>query len=82
MISGWKAKYSDILKEFRYDEKKDKESATLLDTILKKSKTSKKIQELIQGNTVFVIGAGPSLSHAIPKLKNLKKQQKLQQIVR
>ena len=27
MISGWKAKYADILKEFKYDEKKDKESA-------------------------------------------------------
>ena len=32
MISGWKTKYADILKEFRYDEKKDKESAILLDT--------------------------------------------------
>lgn len=73
MISGWKAKYADILKEFKYDEKKDKESAILLDTILKKSKTIKKIQDLIQGNTVLVIGSGPSLSHAIPKLKKLKR---------
>lgn len=77
MISGWKTKYTEILKEFRYDEKKDKESAILLDTILKKSKTSEKIQDLIQGNTVFVIGSGPSLSSAIPKLKRLKKGVKI-----
>ncbi|MFB5633040.1 MAG: 6-hydroxymethylpterin diphosphokinase MptE-like protein [Nitrosopumilus sp.] len=73
MISGWKTKYSEILKEFNYEEKKDKESAIILDTILKKSKTSEKIHDLIQGKTVFVIGSGPSLSTAIPKLKKLKK---------
>ena len=73
MISGWNTKYRDILKEFKYDEKKDNESAILLDTILKKSKTREKIQDLIQGNTVHVIGSGPSLSSAIPKLKKLKK---------
>ncbi|KFM14916.1 6-hydroxymethyl-78-dihydropterin pyrophosphokinase protein, partial [Marine Group I thaumarchaeote SCGC AAA799-D11] len=71
MISGWKTKYSEILKEFGYEEKKDKESATILNTILKKSKTEEKIRKLVQGNTVFVIGSGPSLSYAIPKLKNL-----------
>ena len=73
MISGWKTKYSEILKEFNYEEKKDKESAIILDTILKKSKTSEKIHDLIQGKTVFVIGSGPSLSTTIPKLKKLKK---------
>ena len=77
MIKDWKTKYTEILKEFRYDEKKDKESAILLDTILKKSRTSEKIQDLIQGNTVFVIGSGPSLSSAIPKLKILKKGVKI-----
>ncbi|QDI89115.1 DUF115 domain-containing protein [Candidatus Nitrosopumilus sp. SW] len=77
MISGWKTRYLDILKEFNYDEKKDKESAILLDTILKKSKTDEKICKLIQGKTVFVIGSGPSLSAAIPKLKKLKKAIKI-----
>ena len=69
MILGWKTKYSDILREFKYDEKKDKESATILDTIIKKSKTDEKIRSLIQGKTVFVIGSGPSLTYAIKKLK-------------
>ncbi|WP_016939495.1 MULTISPECIES: 6-hydroxymethylpterin diphosphokinase MptE-like protein [Nitrosopumilus] len=77
MISGWKKEYSDILKKFNYDQKKDKESAILLDSILKKSKVDEKIYDLIYGKTVFVIGSGPSLSFAIPKLRNLKKGTKI-----
>ena len=73
MISGWKKRYSEILKEFRYSEKKDKESAILLNSILKKSDTNKKITDLVKGKTVFVIGSGPSLPLAIPKLKKYKK---------
>jgi uncharacterized Rossmann fold enzyme len=77
MISGWEKKYSDILKEFKYSEKKDKESAVILNLILKKSNINKKIVNLVKGKTVFVIGSGPSLSTAIPKLKNLKKSIKI-----
>lgn len=77
MVSGWKTKYSDILIEFNYDEKKDREAATILDKILNKSKTNEKIRDLIQGKTVLVIGSGPSLSLAIPRLKKLKKQIKI-----
>jgi len=77
MILGWKKRYSDILKEFKYDEKKDKESAILLNSILEKSDTDKKIISLIKGKTVLVIGSGPSLSTAIPKLKNYKKTVKI-----
>jgi len=73
MILGWKKRYSEILKEFRYSEKKDTESAILLNSILKKSNANKKIISLIKGKTVFVIGSGPSLSLAIPKLKKYKK---------
>ena len=69
MISGWKKRYFSILKELNYSEKKDKESALILDSILKKTDTIKKIRKLIKGKTVFVIGSGPSLSIAIPKLK-------------
>jgi len=77
IISGWKKRYSDILKEFKYSEKKDKESAILLNSILKKSDVNEKIISLVKGKTVFVIGSGPSLSTAIPKLKNLKKSVKI-----
>ena len=77
MISGWKKRYFFILKELNYSEKKDKESALILDSILKKTDTIKKIKELIQGKAIFVIGSGPSLSIAIPKLKKFEKSIKI-----
>ena len=77
MISGWKKRYFTILKEMNYSEKKDNESALILDSILKKTDSIEKVKEIIQGNTVFVIGSGPSLSIAIPKLKKLKKSIKI-----
>jgi len=77
MISGWNKRYSDILKEFKYSKKKDKESAIILDSILKRSNVNQKIINLVKGKTVFVIGSGPSLSTAIPKLKNFKKSVKI-----
>ena len=77
MISGWEKRYFSILKELNYSEKKDKESALILDSILKKTDTIKKIRKLIEGKTIFVIGSGPSLSIAIPKLKKLEKSIKI-----
>jgi len=77
MISGWKKRYLLILKELGYSQKKDRESAIILDSILKKTNTTEKILKLIEGKTVFVIGSGPSLSNAIPKLKKLKKSIKI-----
>ena len=73
MILGWKKRYYEILNEFKYSEKKDKESSIVLNSILKKTNVNKKIISLIKGKTVFVIGSGPSLALAIPKLKNYKK---------
>ncbi len=73
MISGWKKRYSDIIKEFNYSGKKDKESAVILNSIIKKSNINEKIISLVKDKTVFVIGSGPSLSTAIPILKNFKK---------
>ena len=77
MISGWEKRYFSILKELNYSEKKDKESALILDSILKKTDTIKKIKKIIEGKTIFVIGSGPSLSIAIPKLKKLEKSIKI-----
>ena len=73
LISGWKKRYLEILKQFKYSEKKDRDSAVLLNSFLKKSNINQKISNLIKGNTVFVIGSGPSLSSSIPKLKKFKK---------
>ena len=77
MISGWKKRYLLILKELDYSQKKDKESAIILDSILKKTDTTEKISKMIEAKTVFVIGSGPSLSKAIPKLKKLKRTIKI-----
>ena len=77
MIPGWQKWYLQILKEFNYTEKKDRESAILLDSILKKSDTEKKLVKLISKRTVFVIGSGPSLSIAISEIKNFKKSIKI-----
>ena len=77
MISGWKKRYSEIRKEFNYSEKKDKESAVILNSIIKKSNINEKIISLVKDKTVFVIGSGPSLSTAIPILKNFKKTIKI-----
>ena len=72
IYSDWKKKYSDILIEFNYSEKRDKEAAIILNSILKKSNINKKIMDLIKDKTIFVIGSGPSLSRSISKLKNFK----------
>ncbi len=73
VISGWGKKYSNILKEFKYDEKKDKESAIILNSIIEKSNLNEKIFSLIKGKTVLVIGSGPTLSTAILELKKYEK---------
>ena len=77
MNLGWRKRYFSILKELNYSEKKDKESALILDSILKKTDTIEKIKKLIEGKTIFVIGSGPSLSVDIPKLKKLEKSIKI-----
>ncbi|MFB5638348.1 MAG: 6-hydroxymethylpterin diphosphokinase MptE-like protein [Nitrosarchaeum sp.] len=76
-ILGWSKKYAEILHEFNYDERQDRDSAIILDSILRKTVSVKKISKMVKGKTVFVIGAGPSLSKAIPVLKNFRKVTKI-----
>ncbi|MFB5610484.1 MAG: 6-hydroxymethylpterin diphosphokinase MptE-like protein [Nitrosopumilaceae archaeon] len=77
-IVGWEKKYSEIIKEFDYDKQQDYESAVLLNLILKNPVSLKKIKEIVSKKSVFVIGAGPSLSVSI---KHLKKFPKIPKIV-
>jgi hypothetical protein len=77
MISGWNLRYNDILKEFNYSKRKDMDSAILLESRIKNKNQIKKINQLINNQNVFVIGSGPSLSYAIPKLKPMKKVVKI-----
>ncbi|MBP0133966.1 MAG: DUF115 domain-containing protein [Nitrosarchaeum sp.] len=73
MILGWNKRYLEILREFKFSKKQDMESAIILDSILRKTVSINKINKQIKGKTVFVIGAGTSLSLAIPVLKNFSK---------
>jgi uncharacterized Rossmann fold enzyme len=68
-ILGWRKRYAEILDEFGYNEKDDLESAKILNSLLKSKFPLKKIQDKIESQNVFVIGAGPSLSSSIPILK-------------
>ena len=68
-ILGWRKRYTEILDEFGYNEKNDLESAKILNSLLKSKFSLKKIQDKIESQNVFVIGAGPSLLSSIPILK-------------
>jgi 2-amino-4-hydroxy-6-hydroxymethyldihydropteridine diphosphokinase len=68
-VSGWEERYKEILKEFNYNRKKDSEAARFLNSILKTSFPIKKLEQKIKGKTVFVIGAGPSLTSSIGSIK-------------
>jgi uncharacterized Rossmann fold enzyme len=71
-IKEWNSKYLEIRKEFGYSKRKDFESSLLLNFILKQTTSLEEIQKAIRGKSVFVIGAGPSLSTAIPYMKKYK----------
>jgi uncharacterized Rossmann fold enzyme len=77
MISEWNSRYNEILKEFNYNKREDTDSAELLDSMLGEENHIEKIHGLIKNQNVFVIGAGPSLSYAIPVLQNFKKTLKI-----
>ena len=76
-IAGWEKKYSEIIKEFGYDKEQDYESAILLNLILRNPIALKKLREIISKKSVFVIGAGPSLSSSIQHLKKFPKIPKI-----
>ena len=68
-IHGWKTRFKEIRKEFGYSENDDYVSAKKLNSLLKKKFSKKELQNAIEGKTVFVIGAGPSLSKSLRYIK-------------
>ena len=72
-IRGWKTQFNEIRKEFGYLEKDDLISVKKLDSILKGKNSKKQLQNIISGKTIFVIGAGPSLTKSLKHIKNIKK---------
>ena len=77
-IHGWKTKFNEIRKEFGYSEKEDLISAKKLNLLLKRKNSKKEFENIIKGKTVFVIGAGPSLSKS---LKHIRKSKNITKIV-
>ena len=76
-IRGWKTKFKEIRNEFRYSEAKDIQSAKKLNSILKKKFSEKQLEELIRNKTVYIIGAGPSLSKSLKYIKKSKNVTKI-----
>ena len=77
-IHGWKTKFNEIRKEFGYTETEDLVSAKKLNLLLKRKNSKKEFEDIIKGKTIFVIGAGPSLSKS---LKHIKKSKNITKIV-
>ncbi|MDC0187294.1 DUF115 domain-containing protein [Candidatus Nitrosopelagicus sp.] len=77
-IHGWKTKFNEIRKEFGYTETEDLVSAKKLNLLLKRKNSKKEFENIIKGKTVFVIGAGPSLSKS---LKYIRKSKNITKIV-
>ena len=76
-IHGWKTRFKEIRKEFGYSENDDYVSAKKLNSLLKKKFSKKELQNMIEGKTVFVIGAGPSLSKSLKYIKKCKNVTKI-----
>jgi len=72
-ITGWNSKYSEIVRQFGYNKRKDLKSAKILDSILSKPIPINTLKDKIHGKTVFVIGAGYSLSDSFNILKKYNK---------
>ena len=76
-IHGWKTKFKEIRKDFGYSENDDYLSAKKLNSLLKKKFSKKQLQNIIEGKTVFIIGAGPSLSKSLTYVKKCKNVTKI-----
>ena len=76
-IRGWKTQFKEIRKEFGYLEKDDLISVKKLDSLLKGKNSKNQFQNMIQGKTVFIIGAGPSLTKSLKYIKKSKKVTKI-----
>ena len=68
-IRGWKTRYREIRNVFGYKKYDDLVSAKKLNSKIRKIYPLSNIKKTITGQTVFIIGAGPSLSRSISTLK-------------
>ncbi len=71
-LQRWERKYGEILREFGFSRKEDLHAAKFLNSLLQSKAPLGKLERKIRDRTVFVIGAGPSLSASIPHIKKFK----------
>tara|TARA_B100000029_G_scaffold234108_1_gene231377 strand:- start:2153 stop:2893 length:741 start_codon:yes stop_codon:yes gene_type:complete len=76
-IRGWKIRYDEIGDVFGYSKYDDLISAKKLNSIIRKKYPISSIKKIISGKTVFIIGAGPSLSRSISTIKKYKNVTKI-----
>jgi len=76
-ILGWATRYNEIVNDFGYSKKKDIQSSKLLDSLLSKKTRITELKNLIENESIFIIGAGPSLLSCIPILKKYNKITKI-----
>ena len=68
-LQGWERKYGAILREFGFNKKDDLLAAKFLNSILDTKVSLDSLERKIRGKTVFVIGAGPSLSSSLTQVR-------------
>lgn len=71
-LQGWERKYNEILREFGFNKRDDLQAAKFLNSLLDAKVSLDKLEHMIKGKTVFVIGAGPSLSYCLTQIKKYK----------
>ena len=76
-LEGWEQKYREILYEFGFSRKEDYRAAKFLNSLLGDTVSLNTLERKIKGNTVFVVGAGPSLSSCIAQLGKFKRITKI-----
>ncbi len=76
-LQGWERKYDEILRQFGFSKKDDLQAAKFLNSLLLTKVPLDKLERKIRGRTVFVIGAGPSLSKSIRHVKKFKSVAKI-----
>ena len=76
-ILGWATRYNEIINDFGYSKKNDIQSSKLLNSLLSKKTRITELKKLIENESIFIIGAGPSLLSCIPILKKYNKITKI-----
>ncbi|MDE1815598.1 MAG: DUF115 domain-containing protein [Thaumarchaeota archaeon] len=76
-LEGWEQKYREILREFGFSRNSDLRAAKFLNSLLGDKVSLSGLERKIKGKTVFVIGAGPSLSSCIGQIRKFNRVTKI-----